>query len=104
VIFLNHGKGHTTVYAHLNNMAVSQGQKVTQGQYLGGVGRTGWATGPHLHFEFRVNGVHQDPTQMARAGTSSGLSAAVMPSFKQSASQMRQQLNAGASVQQPLIQ
>jgi murein DD-endopeptidase MepM/ murein hydrolase activator NlpD len=72
VIFLNHGKGHTTVYAHLHSMAVSQGQAVIQGQYLGGVGSTGWATGPHLHFEFRVDGIHQDPEQMARVGTSSG--------------------------------
>jgi murein DD-endopeptidase MepM/ murein hydrolase activator NlpD len=104
VIFLNHGKGHTTVYAHLHSMAVSQGQAVIQGQYLGGVGSTGWATGPHLHFEFRVDGIHQDPEQMARVGTSSGLSAAAMPAFRQSASQMRQQLRAGATVQQALIQ
>lgn len=104
VIFLNHGKGHTTVYAHLNSMAVSQGQAVIQGQYLGGVGSTGWATGPHLHFEFRVDGVHQDPELMARVGTSSGLSAAAMPAFRQSAGQMRQQLRADATVQQALIQ
>ena len=104
VIFLDHGKGHTTVYAHLNSMAVSQGQRVIQGQYLGGVGSTGWATGPHLHFEFRVNGVHQDPALMARVGTSSGLSAAAMPAFRQSAGQMRQQFEAAASLQQSLVQ
>lgn len=104
VIFLNHGKGQTTVYAHLSNMAVSQGQRVIQGQYLGGVGSTGWATGPHLHFEFRVNGVHQDPALMARVGTSSGLSAAAMPAFRQSAGQMRQQFEAAASLQQSLVQ
>ena len=104
VIFLDHGKGHTTVYAHLSSMAVQQGQRVTQGQHLGGVGSTGWATGPHLHFEFRVNGVHQDPEQMARVGTSTGLSAAAMPAFRQSASQMRKQLEAAASLQQPTIQ
>lgn len=101
VIFLNHGNGHTTVYAHLSSMAVSQGQRVIQGQHLGGVGSTGWATGPHLHFEYRVNGVHQDPTQMARVGTSSGLSAAAMPAFRQSATQLRQQLSAAATLQQP---
>lgn len=104
VIFLDHGKGQTTVYAHLNSMAVSQGQRVTQGQYLGGVGSTGWATGPHLHFEFRVNGVHQDPALMARVGTSSGLTAAAMPAFRQSAGQLRQQLEAAATLQPSLIQ
>lgn len=104
VIFLDHGKGHTTVYAHLSSMAVSQGQRVTQGQHLGGVGSTGWATGPHLHFEFRVGGVHQDPAQMARVGTSSSLSAASMPAFKQSASYLRQQLQAAALLPSSALQ
>ena len=43
------------------------GQRVEQGERIGAVGATGWATGPHLHFEFRVKGEHQDPLRMARA-------------------------------------
>ena len=50
-----------TFYAHLSRIDVRPGQSVQQGQNIGAVGSTGWATGPHLHFEFRVNGKHHDP-------------------------------------------
>ena len=43
------------------------GQRIEQGERIGAVGATGWATGPHLHFEFKVNGAHQDPMAMAKA-------------------------------------
>jgi murein DD-endopeptidase MepM/ murein hydrolase activator NlpD len=100
VVFLEHSKGHSTVYAHLNSIAVSRGQKISQGQHLGGVGSTGWATGPHLHFEFRINGVHKDPsTQMARSGGSAPVPSAALPAFRQMASQMRQQLSVAAVLQ-----
>ena len=45
---------------------MQKGQRVEQGQRVGAVGTTGWSTGPHLHFEFRVNGQHQDPLQVAK--------------------------------------
>lgn len=67
VVEVNHGKDRTTLYAHLSTIEVKVGQRVEQGQRLGGVGATGWATGPHLHFEFRIKGVHQDPMLVAQA-------------------------------------
>jgi murein DD-endopeptidase MepM/ murein hydrolase activator NlpD len=67
VIKVKHGNERTTLYAHLSLIDVRQGQRVEQGQRIGAVGATGWATGPHLHFEFRVNGTHQDPLRIAKA-------------------------------------
>jgi murein DD-endopeptidase MepM/ murein hydrolase activator NlpD len=67
VVQLIHGSGKSTLYAHLSRKDVKVGQRVAQGQRLGAVGMTGWATGPHLHFEFRVNGQHQDPLRVARS-------------------------------------
>ncbi len=67
VVEIKHGGERTTLYAHLNTIDVKVGQRVEQGQTVGGVGSTGWATGPHLHFEFRVKGVHQDPLLVAKA-------------------------------------
>src|SRR5690606_9096317 len=66
VVYVQHASGRTTVYAHLSRINVRQGQNVEQGQLVGAVGSTGWATGPHLHFEVRVNGKHIDPMKMAR--------------------------------------
>lgn len=63
VIFIQHGKKYTTVYGHLHRYAknISKGKSVKQGQIIGYVGSTGLATGPHLHYELRVNGVHRNP-------------------------------------------
>jgi murein DD-endopeptidase MepM/ murein hydrolase activator NlpD len=62
-IFIQHGGRYTTVYGHLNSYArgVRQGKQVEQGQIIGFVGSSGLATGPHLHYEFRVNGAHRNP-------------------------------------------
>jgi murein DD-endopeptidase MepM/ murein hydrolase activator NlpD len=63
-VVLDHGKGHTTLYAHMSRTAkLKRGQRVSQGQVIGYVGSTGLSTGPHLHYEFRVNGVHRNPLQ-----------------------------------------
>jgi murein DD-endopeptidase MepM/ murein hydrolase activator NlpD len=62
-IFIQHGGRYTTVYGHLNGYArgIKSGKRVKQGQIIGYVGSSGLATGPHLHYEFRVNGVHRNP-------------------------------------------
>ncbi len=65
VVRLEHSGGRSTVYAHLSRIDVQTGQRVPQGYELGAVGATGWATGPHLHYEVKVNGVQQDPQSMA---------------------------------------
>jgi murein DD-endopeptidase MepM/ murein hydrolase activator NlpD len=67
VIKLQHGNERSTLYAHLSRIDVRKGQAVDQGQHLGAVGATGWATGPHLHFEFQVSGQHVDPLNIAKA-------------------------------------
>jgi murein DD-endopeptidase MepM/ murein hydrolase activator NlpD len=67
VVRLQHGSERSTLYAHLSRIDVQKGQKVDQGQHLGAVGATGWATGPHLHFEFQVNGQQVDPLSIAKA-------------------------------------
>jgi murein DD-endopeptidase MepM/ murein hydrolase activator NlpD len=100
VVFVKHANGHTTVYAHLNRILVKRGQSVAQGQTLGEVGATGWATGPHLHFEFRVNGQHQDPLTMARQSTAIEISAAARDAFKRQVRSAQVELTAAASVQQ----
>ncbi|HEY7993958.1 MAG TPA: peptidoglycan DD-metalloendopeptidase family protein [Candidatus Eremiobacteraceae bacterium] len=60
-IIIDHGGGWSTLYAHCSAMYVSANQPVRQGQVIGAIGATGWATGPHLHFEIRRNGVPLDP-------------------------------------------
>ncbi|WP_434082605.1 peptidoglycan DD-metalloendopeptidase family protein [Catenovulum sediminis] len=60
-VFIQHGKEYVTKYLHLHKRAVRTGQKVKQNQKIGTVGATGRVTGPHLHYEFLVNGVHRNP-------------------------------------------
>ncbi len=63
VIIVQHNARYQTLYAHLNDFAqgLEQGSRVLQGDVIGTVGMTGWSTGPHLHFEFHIDGEHVDP-------------------------------------------
>lgn len=67
VIVLKHNQGISTVYGHLSRFApgLRAGKKVSQGEIIGFVGMTGVATGPHLHYEFLLNGQHRDPMKVA---------------------------------------
>ena len=67
-IMINHGGGRVTLYAHMSGFAISDGATVNQGDVIGYVGSTGNSTGPHLHFEVRVNGATTDPKQYFNFG------------------------------------
>lgn len=61
-VILDHGRGYTTLYGHMSRFGQEKvGQRIDQGKLIGYVGQSGLATGPHLHYEFRVNGVHRNP-------------------------------------------
>ena len=99
VIIIRHSTANETVYAHLSKINVQVGQHVTQGQNIGLVGATGWATGPHLHFEFRINGVHHDPLTVANLNESTPIAPAYRAAFDAAAAQVRAQFAAGAQMQ-----
>jgi murein DD-endopeptidase MepM/ murein hydrolase activator NlpD len=90
IVVLRHRGGVTTHYAHLNGFApgIHKGARVSQGETVGYVGATGWATGPHLHYEFRVNDNHMNPLTV------------VMPSAEPISPQ---QLPAFRAATQPLV-
>ena len=62
-ILIDHKNGFQTAYAHCDELLVAKGEKVTQGQKIAYMGSTGNSTGPHLHFEVKLNGVYQDPLE-----------------------------------------
>lgn len=57
MVRIDHGNGVSTLYAHASKVLVTAGQEVAAGQQIGLVGSTGYSTGPHLHFEIRINGI-----------------------------------------------
>lgn len=98
VVHIGHRDHRSTVYAHLSRIDVKRGQRVSQSDVIGAVGSTGWATGPHLHFEVRINGAYQDPTTIAQQVESAPMSAAAKPLFNRFAASAKQQLAAAASI------
>ncbi len=98
VIMVRHNNSDTTVYAHLSRINVQRGAHVTQGQHIGAVGATGWATGPHLHFEFRINGVFRDPLTIVRQSETVPVAAAARPLFNKASAEVRAQLTAAATM------
>jgi murein DD-endopeptidase MepM/ murein hydrolase activator NlpD len=99
VIEVKHRDGKSTVFAHLSRIDVKKGQNVEQGSVIGAVGSTGFSTGPHLHFEFRVDGEHRDPlTLVEEGGGAQPLSASSKLVFDKVSVFMRGQLAQAASV------
>ncbi|MEQ8515278.1 MAG: peptidoglycan DD-metalloendopeptidase family protein, partial [Chromatocurvus sp.] len=92
-VFIQHGEKYITKYLHLNKRKVSEGQRVVQSEVIGTVGATGAATGPHLHYEFLVSGVHRNPrTIHKQLPKAKSLAAAEMPAFRSSITGAAQQL------------
>ncbi len=101
VVYVKHRNQHVTVYAHLSRIDVRVNQAIDQGATVGAVGATGWATGPHLHFEFRVAGKQMDPMTIAQQSESAApVSAAARPAFNRMAAVMRTQLSSAELIQQ----
>lgn len=89
VVVIKHWSNYSTAYAHMSRFATNlrKGAKVSQGQVIGYVGTTGWSTGPHLHYEFRVNNQARDPMSVD-IPNAQPLAAAQMQRFRSVASEM----------------
>ncbi len=92
-VFLQHGEQFVTKYLHLHKRKVKSGQRVSQSQVIGTVGSTGAATGPHLHYEFLMNGVHRNPrTIHKKLPKAKSLPAAELPLFRKAIAPVAQEL------------
>lgn len=93
-VVLQHGSKYTTLYAHLSNFrkGVTSGKTVKQGDVIGYVGKTGLATGPHLHYEFRVDGVHRNPLTV-KLPSAAPIKKAYLADFQNSTQSLVAQLN-----------
>jgi murein DD-endopeptidase MepM/ murein hydrolase activator NlpD len=98
VVVLAHKGGVTTLYGHMSRFArgLSAGDQVAQGQVIGYVGMTGLATGPHVHYEYRVNGVHKNPARVTVA-KADPIPASLMADFKAQTTPLLARLDAPAS-------
>jgi murein DD-endopeptidase MepM/ murein hydrolase activator NlpD len=81
VVILRHNGQYTTLYAHLSRIAVRTGARVAQNDTIGFVGQTGWATGPHLHYEFRIAGQPRNPLSIAMPAAAP-VTASELPAFR----------------------
>ncbi len=89
MVVLKHWSNYSTAYAHMSRIApgMRKGAKITQGQVIGYVGSTGWSTGPHLHYEFRVAGVAKDPNKF-KSLAQQPLNQAELARFRMAAAEM----------------
>lgn len=97
-LIIQHANHYTTLYAHLSKFrkSVKKGSRVQQGDIIGYVGMTGLATGPHLHYEFRVNNVHRNPLTV-RLPAAAPIAAKYSNAFKEQSTQLLAKLNAISS-------
>jgi murein DD-endopeptidase MepM/ murein hydrolase activator NlpD len=93
VVILKHPGGVNTLYGHLSRFAAGlrKGQKISQGDVIGHVGKSGLASGPHLHYEFRVNGIHRDPLKVVLPNTAT-IDRTDLADFKQRSQPLMAQL------------
>jgi murein DD-endopeptidase MepM/ murein hydrolase activator NlpD len=85
-VVLDHGRGYTTLYGHMSRVGkIKRGQRIAQGTVIGYVGSTGMSTGPHLHYEFRINGAHRNPLSITMPPPEP-LSGAALAQFRQQTS------------------
>jgi murein DD-endopeptidase MepM/ murein hydrolase activator NlpD len=97
-VFIKHGEAYMTKYLHLHKRAVSKGDRVRQRETIGWVGSTGYATGPHLHYEFLMNGVHRNPaTIVKQLPAPTKVPTGAMPDFKTQISGLELQLRTYAA-------
>jgi murein DD-endopeptidase MepM/ murein hydrolase activator NlpD len=89
LVVIRHGPVYSTAYAHMSRIApgIRRGTRIAQGELIGYVGNTGWSSGPHLHYEFRVNNQARDPATIALPQRAA-LSAAELSRFRQQAADM----------------
>lgn len=98
VVRIEHSGGRSTVYAHLSRIHVAAGDHVLQGSLLGAVGSTGWATGPHLHYEVKINGVQKDPQNIALSSEAMVLDPSLKPKFDEAVRHAKSQLAVAQTV------
>jgi murein DD-endopeptidase MepM/ murein hydrolase activator NlpD len=92
-VFIQHGESYKTHYLHLHKRRVKTGERVKQGEVIGTVGSTGSATGPHLHYEFLVNGVHRNPRSVHKSlPKAKSLPDSELPRFLRAVARPEQQL------------
>jgi len=92
-VFIQHGESYKTHYLHLHKRRVNTGERVKQGDVIGTVGSTGSATGPHLHYEFLVNGVHRNPRSVHKSlPKAKSLPDSELPRFMRTVARPEQQL------------
>lgn len=101
MVVLKHWANYSTAYGHMSRFAAGlhRGEKVHQGDIIGYVGATGWATGPHLHFEFKLSGHQVDPMTIARASDSQVLSPQALAQFRQRTVDVAQTIQAAGQWQ-----